>query len=470
MNYQPLSEVANALAEKEPGDEILSYLTMGRIDPIIVTASCDFLYSTLTNKEVMESPEAIAICVDKVKQLKKIAHYLGSKRYAEACELAHKYEGESTLTERGEPIPLSKLSSPIIHKLFISIIKLISLICERAAEMEELSLKGAITSEQERLKGLYDEYSEVLNSLQREELLLNCLDIQNDDIKLAVAKCLDNTKIKEIDSDELAHMVRILGGQKNLGIGKTEEILSLIFLILSKAIRKNTKTSHEFIMRYSKVAVENCFEILIRDMARNLSSDPQQEELKVALVLSCIYFLKIASNDPNTWGFFAGEKALQCLRLCLFCEEKFMSHYHIPMDIECTWIGNKIDYLFQCMTGDEAIQPFSLVSFRLISRMADLLTNKPDPDLLVLLKAEDSLKSLKKDVLDGFEKRIKDEIAVWNLPQSTHHKDDGTRIKRAQITEAHFKEQHETFSAHSGVDRLLVFLFGGEDSIQGMIS
>lgn len=463
MHYFMLSDIDNALSYKEPGDEILTYLTIKRVDPIIVTACCEFLYSILTNEEVMHCHRIIENCIEKVKTFERIVLFLGAERYYEACEQVNRY-GEGTLTERGEPVPLFKLNSPIMHKLFISIIKLIAIICERAAAEDDVNLDEE--DEDYQIKLLYEEYSETLNDLERETLLFNVLDVPNDDVKLAVARCLDKIKISEIDSDELSHLVRIIGSQKNLGIGKTEEILSLIFLILSKVIRKTTATSREFIARYSKIAIENCIEILIRNMARNLSNEAEEQEEKVALAVSCIYFLKVASGDSTIRTYLSGEKALQCLKLSLFCEERFMAGYEIPMDIECTWIGRKIDYLFQCMSGDEAVQPYSLVAFRLINRMADILSGKKDPEPLELNKAEDSIHVLKEDIANNLKRRIMEEIVIWGAPKKGT-KEENPKMRKQQMDKYYFEEQHETFSVHNGVERLLMFLLGGEDSIQG---
>lgn len=57
-----------------------------------------------------------------------------------------------------------------------------------------------------------------------------------------------------------------------------------------------------------------------------------------------------------------------------------MSKY--PIEIEETWIGRTIDVLIYAVTGVDSIEPYNYVSFRILQRMADILMNKIDIDVI----------------------------------------------------------------------------------------
>jgi len=65
-----------------------------------------------------------------------------------------------------------------------------------------------------------------MNRNMREDHLFNALDIPNDDVKLAVVQCLNRVPLEDLDTEEIGHVVRTIGTYKNLGVGRTEEVLA----------------------------------------------------------------------------------------------------------------------------------------------------------------------------------------------------------------------------------------------------
>jgi hypothetical protein len=53
-----------------------------------------------------------------------------------------------------------------------------------------------------------------------------------------------------------------------------------------------------------------------------------------------------------------------------------------PIDIEDTWLGKNMDVLIYAVNQGDSIDPYNYVSFRVLQRMADVLMNKIDPDVL----------------------------------------------------------------------------------------
>ena len=90
-------------------------------------------------------------------------------------------------------------------------------------------------------------------------------------MKLVVIKGLLAVSTEEWGTEELSYLVNILSGYKNLGSGKTEKILSSIFMILAKLCRdQSTKTGKDFTSMFAEDTIRDCLDILMRNMERNL--------------------------------------------------------------------------------------------------------------------------------------------------------------------------------------------------------
>ena len=68
-----------------------------------------------------------------------------------------------------------------------------------------------------------------------------------------------------------------------------------------------------------------------------------------------------------------GPNVLNAVRSSLLAEEKYLKESYIPIQIEQTWAGRNLEYLLQCTIGEDAVDAYHLVSYRIISRVADVL-------------------------------------------------------------------------------------------------
>jgi hypothetical protein len=108
-----------------------------------------------------------------------------------------------------------------------------------------------------------------LNYASRETALFNCLEVPNDEVKLAVVNCLNNVPLSEFDTEEIATIIRLLGSYKNIGAGKTEYVLSKIFWMLMKLVNeKEADSGKNFRMKFGEKAVNEALDILIRNLSR----------------------------------------------------------------------------------------------------------------------------------------------------------------------------------------------------------
>ena len=147
-------------------------------------------------------------------------------------------------------------------------------------------------------------------------------------------------------------------------------------------------------------------------MERDLRGEPEEQEEKAMLSLSCIYFLKTASENPIVRVYMVDQNALASMKKSLYFEEQLMKFYPLPINIENTFIGRNMEYLFRCMTGHESLDPRSLVSYRIVSRIADLLTGIEDVRYETL-QGETATERLKVLVGDEWRKKLQRETRNW---------------------------------------------------------
>lgn len=151
----------------------------------------------------------------------------------------------------------------MIQDLFIAIINLINFFCEEAERIGS--------------SPIFEEVSQSLNDANREAALFNCLEVPNDDVKLAVVECLNNVPLSEFDTEEIATIIRLLGSYKNIGAGKTEYVLAKIFWILMKLTKdKESDSGKNFRMKFGEKAISEALDILIRNQMR-VVEDKEEE-------------------------------------------------------------------------------------------------------------------------------------------------------------------------------------------------
>ena len=117
---------------------------------------------------------------------------------------------------------LKNLEDELASELFISVINLITYFCREADNSDELG------------NFIFDTISESLNENGREDALFKCLAVPNDDVKLAVVKCLFVVPLDELDEPEIKQIVAIVGNCNNISSGKTELVLSTVYWICFK--------------------------------------------------------------------------------------------------------------------------------------------------------------------------------------------------------------------------------------------
>ncbi len=129
--------------------------------------------------------------------------------------------------------------------------------------------------------------------------------------------------------------------------------------------------------------------------------DKHQQNQKIELSLSCVFFLKAVSEIPQARNNFSANQCRQALQNCLKDEERFMEESFITIDIERTHLGKNLEYLIGFTGGENAVDPYHLVSFRILSQIADLLEGKKEEIVDITRKAEKYDPNFMKEVVSN---------------------------------------------------------------------
>lgn len=239
--------IIDQLQEDQIIKELIMITTLNKVNPVLLTSICNFMYDLLNNESIQKSEEQTKYISYEMQKLNPLLPYMGGKKYTSLCEMGEMYQANTFYGK--EPVARIHLQNKVLHQLFIGIIKLVTFFTEKA---------NLDSTE----KTIWADISKSLNQNRREAFLFNCLDIPSDEVKLQVVRCLLVIKNEEWDTDEVGHLVTMLGSYKNLGAGNTEEVLGSIFIILSKmAHDKDSKIGREFASLFSENAITNCFDM-----------------------------------------------------------------------------------------------------------------------------------------------------------------------------------------------------------------
>ena len=175
------------------------------------------------------------------------------------------------------------LCNDLVNELFISIINLVRYCC-----LEEQ------TNDQ---NSLFDQLSAHMNNMGRETVLFNCLMIPDDLVKLAVVQCIFVVPLDEFESDEISQLAKIISSTSNIGKGKTELIVAVIFWIFCKLVIGDIDVMEGcqvFQVKFGEKMLGEALNILQKNSSRVVEEDAEDME-KYALSISILCFIKNAS-------------------------------------------------------------------------------------------------------------------------------------------------------------------------------
>jgi hypothetical protein len=413
-------------------DELLTMSTMPRIDPVLCTAILDLTRKILESGFLDSKPRDFENYVHRLQKLLPFLPYFSEARYPELCQLGQRYFSGTMIGQ--EPIPMSSLNNTVVHNLFIAVINIIKYFSGKA----QLGTTEVVNK--------CKEVSQALNESSREQCLFNALEIPSDIVKLAVVKCLDKVPLKEIDIDEIGHIVRVLASYKNLGVGKTEEVLAQIFLLLCKMCKKR----EDFRVKFGEMVMTECLSIAKRNQERDLGDEEGENQEKMYLTMSCVMFLKECSLHDNLKNHLNSLPAQRTMRSILKAEENFKTYNELPCDIDRTYIGDSIEAVMKCFVDADGLMPYHRVSLRVLMRLADNLQFKPEAELPNPWRYpnRELLETLEEAMEEIKSQRIKTDKEWWpvDIPEPPQ--------------DPKLDQKHLTMVQTVAIQRLLEFLMG----------
>jgi len=236
-------------------DDLVQITSHYMTDPVLLASICRFAKQLFSREEVKTEPSYLESKLKRMQNLVQLVPYLGLKKYEELLKMSRKYYDATAFAEREKAIQLQHLDDLVVHELFIAIVNLMNFFCEEAE-----------TDDHHAGASIFEQVSQSLNDAGRETALFNCLEVPNDDVRLAVVECLNNVPLSELDNEEISTFIRLLSSCKNIGAGKTELVLAKIFWILTKVTKDQEEdNAKNFRIKFGERAVKEGLDILIRN-------------------------------------------------------------------------------------------------------------------------------------------------------------------------------------------------------------
>eukprot|EP00746_Dinoflagellata_sp_MGD_P070651 gnl/MRDRNA2_/MRDRNA2_28897_c0_seq1.p1 gnl/MRDRNA2_/MRDRNA2_28897_c0~~gnl/MRDRNA2_/MRDRNA2_28897_c0_seq1.p1 ORF type:complete len:1753 (+),score=324.55 gnl/MRDRNA2_/MRDRNA2_28897_c0_seq1:228-5486(+) len=419
-------------------ESLLSYKLLGLVmrapkahvaDPMLLAASLKAVRVVIENEEMRE--EYLRDIVEDLGRMTPLLPYLGNKKYDQCYNLAerHRKDYNPKTAVEGEAPALKSCTNRLVHHAFIAIIEMIEFFTAMTEDPQCTLV------------------SETLNDQGRETALFTLLDVPSDDVKVAVMKCIEKVQLNQLDSEEIGFLIKLLNDSKNIGAGRTEELLESVIGQLERLVLDHTSPAGEFFMSdHSEVSIHEIFNILARNEERQTYGDLQEEGQKTTLSLACISFLRTCGRLVELRRFLRNPQAKQHLTEILKNEDELHTPTNPDIIIDRSITGTSVETLLQSFGGVDRLNPKRKVAFRATQRIADVLEGRTD-----LLDGTTDLTSY------TFSKR---EALMWDDVKSKKHLkylDDDEWNERAF--------QQTSFIACAGFDRLLMYLDGAFDSM-----
>eukprot|EP00003_Mantamonas_plastica_P005063 TRINITY_DN1404_c0_g1_i2.p1 TRINITY_DN1404_c0_g1~~TRINITY_DN1404_c0_g1_i2.p1 ORF type:complete len:1712 (-),score=660.31 TRINITY_DN1404_c0_g1_i2:1157-6262(-) len=278
-----------------------------------------------------------------------LLEYVEGKGYERLCEQM----GE--LDEEGEPVPLNDMMNKDMYEVLRNIVALIDYYAYEAVCMQSVATMVC----------------DALDTAGRERYLFSLLTVPDDDIRLLTVNCLSNVPKNNLQENEVNDIVRIVQDVRNVGSGRTEEVLAVVLSVLQSLAVSRGEEGHDY--RQSQVGtVMIVLNLLEKNEARDTSDSEEETEEKAELTRACVSYLKSCSNWPQAVEAMQQEAAVEKMCNVLRLEDIFGSD-EFPVMIEQTALGNSMAGLMGVLPQ---LEPRGNVAGRVMNRMAEVLEGK----------------------------------------------------------------------------------------------
>ncbi|CAK8989138.1 unnamed protein product [Durusdinium trenchii] len=336
-------------------DVLCQLLRFHVVDPIIMEAVTRSLRVMLEDPRVYKK-QAIKV-VEDLRKVTPLLQFLGQKKYPELYKLALKHDG----SQSSDPPPFAELENDLVTSAMVGIVSLVEFFAAEDDSIEDDQARQLV--------------NDAMNVQGRETILLKLLVIPCDDLKLIVMRCLSKVPLSQIEPDEMGAIVKCLSDVKNIGEGRTEEMLALVVRQLQRLLLAPGETGQQFCEGFAERAVVECSEVLLANSLRptfNQSDEFEKLELSSAIVsfyfcCSAIPALRGCLRNPTIDALFA-----KIIKL----EEELHSPLALDVSLEQTWLGRSLENLLQCFQGERQLLRNKKVTIRILAQMANVVEGR----------------------------------------------------------------------------------------------
>ncbi|EAS05094.2 hypothetical protein TTHERM_01287970 (macronuclear) [Tetrahymena thermophila SB210] len=435
--------------------DLLLIVSLEFVDPILLAAICEFTRNLLDNKTIVQNKENLNTIKSKTQKLGQLLSYLGDTKYEQLC----KYLGLNAVN-------LMHQNDERIQSLIREIVLLFKWFSEKQTKWQNQN-QGEKKKQDFELE--YESVSSFLEQQGRENNLFKCLAIPNDDVRLVIVECLMTMPIEQWKSQQICVLFNIANGYKSLGAGKTEKVLSNIFMIASKfCILSDEKKSKDFEIIYAENSVLDVQKVLLIDMERDLREDPDEEQEKIELAIACVNFLISLSAKFELRKLAKSQQIGTTLKKVLLLEEEYLPDSAIPIEIERTWAGRFLHYILPILQGKDSLYPYSYISFRILCRIADNLQRKGEEQAEDLKEFDYLYKyeEIYKKKYKRFQERKSNELKLWDQLKEIEVQQDQSQLYLDDVEYA--KEIQQVMNCNL-IQVLINFLIGNNQSQKSMV-
>jgi len=346
-------------------------------DPVLIAASVRGLHvvlaqysrenSELRRKEVKRIIEKLQLMTPLMELFDDSS--LGYLQLFTAAE-KHLAERSANFSRKYDSIiapAYTSLLNPLMHDVFEAIVNLV----------------GFFTEEGKADRSC-DEVSNEMNRNDRERTLFKLLKVPSSKVREAVMNAVSKVDMADMSVEEVGDLVKLLDGIED--VSSEEQLLEKVMaqlgaLATSRSASANRGAGAALRTEFAEQLIKSVVQILLVNARRNMYGVASEEEQKVNLARSCVSFLKTASEVAE---FRSPHMRTSHVSTAVIDALKFEDMYNNPMGpdimVECTWTGRSVETLLECLAGVERVRANCKVAYRVIRRIADVLTGVPEDD------------------------------------------------------------------------------------------
>lgn len=340
------------------------------IDPYVLLGCCDVMVKLFSNEFIQKDSRIFAQLISNVDSFKNVLHFLDPSHKQFIILYDKVTFGNATDDDelKQNPYDFSLITNPLMKEIFLKILSIFVGLSKFSPKQNNI-FKGA---------------QDVLNELRKyklNELILKCLDIPDDNIRIKAMKCFYYFDHSTITNENMLQILETISKFSSVTEGKKEIILAEIYAALTSKLFQITRTSLNSNLPIQR-AVKSAFTFLKECTKQDFYAYEDLVEKNI-LNISLLLFLITASNTPQFYEIVVNEISENnhsAFTEILYNDFKYYDeNLYCPIEIERTFLGNSFPILFETLSSKSyCVPPYTYPFLRILIKAADIICNVPD--------------------------------------------------------------------------------------------